>query len=231
MPPKAFSGRHRSDLTQSATSRQRTCSANTREFPELNIGGPDAQVTVIAWFKREPSEYRGWQFIAGVWNEHGGRQYGLFLNLNIHDSAEKVGAHVSKHGGATPGYPYCMDAAIGPTRVDLERWHCAAMVYDGKIAMSFLDGRLDIREPQGEPGRNPFAYPGGLFASGADSTVGAVSRPACVEAVEDGKFHESGSLIATPLVGLLGGLAIFNRALGANDIAAVSQFRVQVADE
>ncbi len=74
---------------------------------------PTTQVTVIAWIKREPTDYTGRQFIAGVWNEHHRRQYGMFLNLAIWDSAQQVGAHISSHGGPTPGYSYCMDVSIG----------------------------------------------------------------------------------------------------------------------
>jgi hypothetical protein len=184
----------------------------------LSLGGEAAELTVICWIKRETSAYKGCQFLAGVWNEHCRRQYGLFLNLKIWDSAEQVGAHVSQHGGPTPGYPYCMDAAIGATPVPFESWHCVAMTYDGKNAAAYLDGRLDVREPQGEPGRNPFHLPGGLNPEPAEFTVGAVSRPSRVEPDPAGGFRESGSLIANPFVGLLGGLAVFRRALSASEL-------------
>lgn len=188
----------------------------------LSLGGSDSQLTVMAWIKREHSAYDGCQFLAGVWNEHHRRQYGLFLNLKIWDSAGQVGAHVSQHGGPTPGYPYCMDVAIGATPVEFGAWHCAAMTYDGRDAAAYLDGRLDVREPQGEPGRNPFHLPGGLNPESADFTVGAVSRPGRVEPDPAGGFREIGSLIANPFVGLLGGLAIFRRSLSAPELAELS---------
>jgi len=184
----------------------------------LSLGGCAAQLTVIAWIKRKRSPYQGCQYLAGVWNEHGRRQYGLFLNLKIWDSAGQVGAHVSQHGGPTPGYPYCMDAAIGATPVPFDDWHCVAMAYDGREAAAYLDGRLDAREPRGEPGRNPFFLPGGLNPQSADFTVGAVSRPERVEPDPQGGFRETGSLSGNPFVGLLGGLAIFRRALTAEEI-------------
>lgn len=194
----------------------------TAEAPSLNIGGPDAQVTVVAWIKRETSPYTGCQFIAGVWNEHHRRQYGLFLNLGIWDSAEQVGAHISGHGGPTPGFPYCMDVAIGATPVPFDAWHCVAISYDGTHAAAWLDGRLDVREPQGAPGRNPFHYPGGLLKGDADFTVGAVARPAKVESDGRGGFVEKGGLIANPFTGLLGGLAVYARALSATEHAALA---------
>lgn len=184
----------------------------------LSFGGRSAQLTVVAWIKRRRSSYTGCQFIAGVWNEHHRRQYGLFLNLKIWDSADQVGAHVSQHGGPTPGYPYCMDVAIGATPVPFETWHCVAMTYDGSQAAAWLDGRLDIRDPPGEPGRNPFYLPGGLNAESADFTVGAVYRPGRVEPDPQGGFRETGSLIGNPFVGLLGGLALFRRALTAEEL-------------
>ena len=150
----------------------------------------------------------------------------MFLNLHIHDSDEQLGAHVSRHGGATPGFPYCMDAAIGATPIDRERWHCVAITYDGVYARAHLDGALDIREPQGEPGRNPFRYPGGPYKGGADFTVGAVARPGAVTGSAEAGFVETGSLIANPFAGLLGGLAVYNRALSDDEIAALARFEV-----
>ena len=196
------------------------------DAPQLSIGGAGAQFSVVAWLRRAPrpaGEYDGCQFVAGVWNEHGRRQYGMFLNLGIWNSADQVGAHVSSHGGATPGHPYCMDAAIGATAVDCEGWHCAAISYDGQRARVFLDGVLDVREPQGEPGRNPFDYPAGLLKGDADFTVGAVPRPANVVRNDDGSFGEVGALLANPFVGVLGGLAIYARALDTGEMRALAR--------
>ncbi len=195
--------------------------ASSKQAPHLSIGGENAQVTVVAWLRRAErprGEYNGCQFVAGVWNEHGRRQYGMFLNLQIWDSGEQVGAHVSRHGGATPGFPYCMDAAIGATKIEFEAYHCAAISYDVRAAKVFLNGVLDAREPCGEAGRNPFDYPGGLLAGDADFTIGAVERPAKVVANAGGNFTEQGALLANPFVGCLGGLAVFSRALGKDEL-------------
>ncbi|MEO1286140.1 MAG: LamG-like jellyroll fold domain-containing protein [Chloroflexota bacterium] len=135
--------------------------------------------------------------IAGIWDEsRKKRQYCLFLDLPIWDSGDQVGGHVSYHGGPTPNYKYCMDAAIGATPLTYHRWHCVGFTYDGMYARAYLDGRLDEREE-----RNPFHYPQGLFdggSDGADFTVGAVSRSG-----EAGNFFH----------GMLAGLAVYNRAL------------------
>jgi hypothetical protein len=152
-----------------------------------------------------------------MWNEHGLRQYALFLNLAIHDSAQQVGAHVSNHGGATPGYRYCMDAAIGDTSVPFEKWCCVAMSYHQGEARAWLDGRLDVRL-----GRNPYSYPGGIFDAGpggAAFTVGAVRRPDAIDA----RGNDSGSSVANSFCGVLAGLAVFDRALDAHEMLQLAK--------
>lgn len=189
--------------------------------PALDLQGPGASLTLLAWLRRHPGP-PGCQAVAGMWNEHGLRQYCLFLNLGIWDSAEQVGAHFSATGGATPGYKYCMEAAIGATAVDFTGWHCAAITYEAETATAWLDGQLDSR-----PGRNPLPLPGGIFQAGpdgADFTVGAVARPDWV----DEQRMPHGHVIANRFHGLLGGLAVFDRALSPAQILALS-FREPVS--
>ncbi|HEY3333463.1 MAG TPA: LamG-like jellyroll fold domain-containing protein [Capsulimonadaceae bacterium] len=199
--------------------------ATADEAPQLNIGGPDAAVTIVAWVKRERSAYGGCQFVGGVWNEHGGRQYGLFLNIGIWGSREQICAHISSHGGATPGYPYCMDAAVSATPVSFDEWHCVAISYGDGEARAYLDGVLDRRESSNGYGCNPFIYAGGLHKGTADFTVGAVARPATVVSDGQGGFREEGALIANPFVGLLGGLAVFDRVLSEGEIDLLGTIR------
>lgn len=178
-----------------------------KECPALDIHGPGAQVTVAAWTKWGTSNYDGCEAIAGLWDEtRRKRQYCLFLNLKIWDSSEQVCGHVSSVGGPTEGYPYCMDAAIGQTPITRGEWHFVAFTYDGAEAKAYLDGQLDRRERF-----NPYRYEGGLFdggEDGADFTVGAVDRSG-----EPGNFF----------TGLLGGLAIFDRALTSEEILRIAE--------
>lgn len=174
--------------------------------PLLDLHGPEAQVTVVAWLKREKCRSNHCEAVAGIWGETDRvRQYCMFLNLGIWQSGQQVCAHVSSVGGPTPGYKYCMDAAIGETKLSYDTWTCCAMTYGGGYAKAYLDGRLDERGD-----RNPYQYEGGLFdggPNGADFTVGAVHRSG-----EMGNF----------LAGTLGGLAIYNRALTADELAALA---------
>jgi len=184
------------------------------DCPALDIHGADAQVSLIVWLRRAKGG-RGCEAVAGMWNEYKRRQYCLFLNLGIWDSSQQVGAHVSSIGGATPGYKYCMDAAIGETKVPFESWQCCAMSYDGTFAKAWLNGRLDERGD-----RNPYRYEGGLFdpgEHGADFTVGAVSRPNNVDKQQAGVED-----IGNQYHGDLAGLAVYNRALTDAEMLALA---------
>jgi hypothetical protein len=177
------------------------------ELGALNLHGTEAQVTVVAhiYRLRQPTTF-DCETIAGVWDEsRRKRQYCLFLDLPIWDSANQVGGHVSHHGGPTPGHPYCMDAAIGATAVQWDQWSVVGFTYDGQQAMAYLDGELDTRDE-----RNPFIYPYGLYdggLDGADFTVGGVSRSG-----EPGNFFH----------GFISTLAVFDSALTPEEMARLA---------
>ncbi|HSJ04172.1 MAG TPA: LamG domain-containing protein [Verrucomicrobium sp.] len=178
----------------------------------VNIHGPQAQVTVLAWVKRErPAP---WQAIAGVWDEtRKMRQYCLFLNaasrtdfrtMKRQPCKDLFQGHVSSVGGPTPGEKFCITYASSGSPVPMEGWHCLALTYDAKEVRLYLNGKLDSSE-----GSNPFPYTEGLFDGGdkgAEFTVGSVSV-----AGKPGNFFG----------GLIGGLAVFQRALSAEEIAAI----------
>lgn len=174
--------------------------------PALDRHGSSGHLTVLAWIRRGQTREVHCEFIAGQWNETNlGRQYGLFLNIDTWGGADQVCAHVSRTGGPTPGYRYCMDGAIGATAVSRDRWSVVGMSYDGVQSMAWLDGCLDSHE-----GLNPYSFAGGLHdggPEGSDFTVGAVHRSG-----EMGNFY----------TGYLGGLAIFSRALSPAEIWALS---------
>jgi hypothetical protein len=187
------------------------CYIPREKCPALNIHGKDAQFTMVAWLKRERGPTTGCQAVAGMWNEYHRRQYAMFLNLQFDGQRDQVGAHVSATGGPTPPHPYCHDAALGNTPVPFEEWVCATIVYDAYEARAYLNGKLDV-----SPGRNPFHYPRGIFdggPEGAHFTVGAVSRPNRVDQITPGSED-----VGNSFEGLLGGLAVYNRALTESEI-------------
>jgi len=172
---------------------------------QLNIYGKHAQVSVLAWIKRKQKSYEQCEAIAGIWNETmKKRQYCLFLNLRLFESADQVCGHISGSGGATSGQQWCTDASIGKTQVKYDEWCFVAFTYDGQYIRSYLNGNLDERME-----RNPFAFNEGIFnggVDGADFTVGAVDRQS-----------EMGNYFA----GLISGLAVFDRALNSEEIKAI----------
>ena len=176
------------------------------DCPLLDIHGPEGQLTVIAWLKRDQGA-QGCEFIAGQWNESGrSRQYGLFLNIATWQSSQQVCGHLSRSGGPTSGFRYCMDGAMGATQVPYDEWCCVGMSYDGTHGYAWLNGSLDVR-----PGLNPYSMAGGLNdggANGSDFTVGAVDRSG-----EIGNFFS----------GWLAGLAVYRRALTPAEICALSK--------
>lgn len=170
--------------------------------PALNFRGKGARFSVLAWVRRRRKSTGECEAIAGLWNETGEtRQYALFLNLHIWDSAQQACGHLSATGGPSPGYRYCMEAAIGTRPLAFETWHLVAFTFDGFWARIYLDGHLDYR-----PGLNPYYWPcpindGG--AAGSDFTVGGVLRHGAM-----GNWFR----------GALGGLAIYDQCLDETSI-------------
>jgi len=168
----------------------------------LNLRGKNAQVTVIAWVKRKKKSYVQCEAIAGMWNETDKkRQYCLFLNLRLFDSADQVCGHISGVGGPTPGQKWCIDASIGQSPVKYDEWNAVAFTYDGNKIVSYLNGVPDLRNQH-----NPYSYDQGIFDGGdegSDFTVAAVHR-----------LGEMGN----NFVGKISGLSIYDRALTPKEI-------------
>ncbi len=167
------------------------------ECPQLDIHGRDGHLTVLAWVYREATKVDQCEFIAGQWNEsHFGRQYGLFLNIQVWNQKNRIFGHLSNVGAPTPGYKYCMDGPMGETDIQLKKWNVVGMQYDGQVGTAWLNGAQD-----GRSNINPYSMPGGLHdggPGGSDFTVGAVDRSS-----EIGNFF----------CGRIAALAVFSRAL------------------
>lgn len=189
---------------------------------QLNIFGEKSEVTVIAWINWS-GEQTG--FVAGMWNEYqdgGKRQYGLFISLPHYNGKDQVCGHISKTGKPTPPFPYSIDYSASRQKVPKNEWCCVAFTYDGKYIKSFLNGEFEPRDPElinnttgfeGYPNgliqsKNPYLFPYGIGNNGSDFTVGAVVLKSGM-----GNFFK----------GLIGGLAVFNRALTEKEIKSLSR--------
>lgn len=179
-------------------------------------------VTVVAWVKWT-GEQTG--FLGGMWNEYqdgGKRQYGLFVSLPYYNGQDQVCGHISKTGRATPPFPYSIDYSASRQTVPSNQWCCVAFTYDGTYIRSYLNGVFEVRSPElidhtagfdGYPNgltqsKNPYYYPDGMGDNGSDFTVGAVLLKRGM-----GNFYK----------GLLGGLAVFNRALSDSELQNISR--------
>jgi len=166
------------------------------ECPRLDIHGKDGHLTLVAWINRGKTRENHCEFIAGQWNEtNKGRQYGLFINIGVWGENDRIFGHLSNVGGPTPGYKYCMDGAMGGTKIACDEWIVAGVSYDGQAGYAWLNGRLDAG------GLNPYLLAGGLHdggKDGSDFTVGAVNRSG-----ETGNFF----------CGRIAALAVYSRAL------------------
>jgi hypothetical protein len=186
----------------------------------LNIYGDRSEVTLIAWIKWT-GEQTG--FVGGMWNEYqdgGKRQYGLFISLPHYNGEDQVCGHISATGKPTPPFPYSIDYSASRQKVPINEWCSAAFTYDGKFIKSYLNGVFEARNPElisntagfeGYPdgliqAKNPYYFPFGIGNNGSDFTVGAVLLKSGM-----GNFFK----------GLVGGLAVFSRALSDNEIKSI----------
>jgi hypothetical protein len=187
----------------------------------LNIYGEGQGVTVIAWVKWEGNT----GFVGGMWNEYqdgGKRQYGLFVSLPHYNGRDQVCGHISKTGKPTPPFPYSIDYSASKQTVAKNQWQCVAMTYDGEYIKSYLNGEFQQRDPElinntkgfeGYPegltqSKNPYFFLDGMGNNGSDFTVGAVLLKSGM-----GNFFN----------GLIGGLAVFNRALSQEEIKTLTK--------
>ena len=201
----------------------------------LNLHGQSQSLTMVAWVQRESD--RVWQYIAGMWSEGDARfkgksqgkgagaparQYALFINgywQNDYTTYERSRAenqpmgYVSPYGGATPKHPFAFDYATGGTKLVKNRWYMLTFTYDGKWIRVYVDDELDANG-----NHNPFRYDGPIFdggEQGADFTVAQRDHPKWPSYPQGIINNNEG------FDGKIGGLAVYNRALSQDEIAAL----------
>jgi len=187
------------------------------DCPALDLSGKH-EVTVVAWIQRESS--RGWQYVAGMWNERDARrQYALFTcgvwqtdwrTFTRTPAKHQAHGYVSEVGGATPGHPFCFSYATGAARLEPGRWYMLAFTYDHEAIRVYVDGKLDVQEHY-----NPFPWNKPIFdggREGADFTVAQRALPRWPQ-YPDGPFSGQEGFD-----GRIGGLAVYRRALEDEEI-------------
>jgi len=191
------------------------------DCPALMIHGKDAQFTVLAWIKRDSE--RRWQYIAGVWNEtEAERQYALFVNGHrktdyrtfTRTKADcQAHAYMSIEGGNTPGNFACFSYATGATRLEKNTWYFLAATYDQQSLKAYVNGKLDALEYC-----NPFVYSGKPIFDGGDH---GADFTVAQRAIPDWKGYPGTPYEKQGFSGQIGGLAVYDRALSAEQVAKV----------
>ena len=205
------------------------------ETGDLNISGPDAQVSMFAVVRIVNLKQS--RTIAGMWSEGKGanddtgtRQYAMLMNMPTYGGPNKLVPHISSEGGVTrradgSAFPWCADYAATAGEVPTERWCSLGFTYDGKYIRAYIDGVLDelkldpVKHKRTDPyftkegpggkdrGMNPYFHGRGIFRF--------AQQPGKVSGSDFtvGARYAVGSMLGEATIGKFGGLAVFNRAI------------------
>lgn len=218
-----------------------------RMAPLLNIHGDNATLSVIVWAKpshaldNTSGPSRGFGHLVGIWSEPiGVRTYVMFCPQSSRGRAEFPGNHVDaeiSRTGATmqPSCRWSISYALGATDINSSSWHMLAMTFDGSAIRAFVNGSLDYRPPHrvdapgwprcNETWQNPASVstwtnrtrPGAWGPGGAPASVNVT------DFTVGGQRAGLNTGMGHPWSGLLGGLAVYDRALGETELLALAR--------
>ncbi|WP_285135934.1 LamG-like jellyroll fold domain-containing protein [Microbacterium sp. lyk4-40-TSB-66] len=177
----------------------------------LNVGAGTGTVTVAAWVLMTDDNAG---FVAGMWSESSRdprRSYGLFYDLSTYGGDERGNFHVSRTGGPTAGHPFSIDYSASGQTFTRRVWQLHVGTYDGREAVSYLDGLSvplgPVKDKFGNTYmKNPYPYPDGLNPTPAEFTVGAVQMASTVGNYAEGTFSR---------------VRVWDRALTAEQVRAL----------
>jgi len=212
------------------------------ETKDLNLSGPDAQVSMFAVVRIVNLKQS--RTIAGMWSEgkganddSGTRQYSMLMNMPTYGGPNKLVPHISSEGGVTrradgTAFPWCADYAVTASEVPTEKWCTLAFTYDSKYLRAYINGVLDVLEldpvkhkrndpyfikegPNGKDrGMNPYYHGRGIFK--LDPAKHTHKGPGSDFTV--GARYAVGSMLGEATIGRFGGLAVFSRALSDAEV-------------
>ncbi len=218
------------------------------ETGDLNICGPDAQVSMVAFVKLDNALKTT---IAGMWSEGKGahddtgtRQYALLLDMPAYGGARNITPHISSEGGVTQRadgskFPWCVDYAASKSKVETDRWISLGFTYDGEYIKAYYNGVFEPRElnpkadrrsdpyftnggPGGtDRGMNPYYHGRGIFNYDPNKNYDPPKIAPADFTV--GARYAVGSFKKEAMQGAIGGLAVFNRALTNHEMMAIHQ--------
>lgn len=210
----------------------------------LNIGGPDAQVSMFAVVKLD--EMKRGVTIAGIWSEGKGanddtgtRQYAMLLNMPTYGGPKQLTPHISAEGGVTrradgSAFPWCADYAATKSEVPVGKWVTLGFTYDAKYIRAYFNGVLEERPLRakedkrtdryftsegpdgGDRGMNPYYHGRGIFRY--DPKQHATSKPGGGADFTIAARYAVGSYLGEAMRGRMAGLAVFDRALSDEEM-------------
>lgn len=214
------------------------------ETGDLNISGPDAQVSMFAVVRIvNPNRSRT---IAGMWSEGKGanddtgtRQYSLLMHMPTYGGNHQLTPHISSEGGVTrradgTAFPWCCDYAATSATIPVEEWCTLAFTYDSRYIRAYINGTFEARPlnpkadkrtdryftqegPEGKDrGMNPYYHGRGIFTY--DPAKHSETKPGGGADFTVGARYAVGSMLGEATEGRFGGLAVFNRALSDEEI-------------
>ncbi|MDP8245423.1 MAG: hypothetical protein P9L94_15165 [Candidatus Hinthialibacter antarcticus] len=216
------------------------------ELGELNINGPEAQVSMIAFVKLQKALKTT---IAGIWSEgkgahddSGTRQYALLLDMPAYGGAGNVTPHISSEGGVTQRadgskFPWCVDYAVNTSKVETDKWISVGFTYDGEFIKAYYNGVFEPRklnpkaDRRSDPyftteglngadrGMNPYYHGRGIFQYDPDKKYDPPKMAPSDFTV--GARYAVGSFTKEAMQGTIGGLAVFHRALSDEEMRAI----------
>jgi hypothetical protein len=210
-----------------------------------DLGGLDVaknggtQVTVVNWVndtaRNHDDTAYGIAFRAGSHCEGGpgeeARQYASYFDAigYIGYSHGHYTPHIGAQDGASPGYPYNRDYAASArkyfTGVGQGQWHMEAFTYDGEKIIAYVDGLAD--EWKNVTEARPLEA-GFTLQQTVDRNPFLLGKP-INNSPTTKRFSIGGSVLGDPpgfdgvnfTTGKLGGVAVFDRALTAEEIMAI----------
>lgn len=218
------------------------------ETGDLNISGPDAQISMFAVVRIVNLKQS--RTIAGMWSEGKGanddtgtRQYAMLMNMPTYGGSRQLVPHISSEGGVTQRadgskFPWCADYAATRLEVPEEKWCTLSFTYDSKYLRAYINGSLDVRpldavkdkrnDPyftkEGPDGKdrvmNPYYHGRGIFK--LDPEKHAKSKIGGAD-FTIGARYAVGSMLGEATIGKFGGLAVFNRALSDAEIKSLHE--------
>lgn len=217
------------------------------ETRDLNISGPDAQVSMFAVVRI--IDLKKSRTIAGMWSEgkganddSGTRQYAMLMNMPTYGGPRKLVPHISSEGGVTrradgSAFPWCGDYAVSAGDVPEEKWITLGFTYDGKYIRAYINGVLDAlaldpvphkrtdryfthEGPDGrDRGMNPYYHGRGIFRY--DPEKHAQTKPKGGSDFTVASRFAVGTEFPEATTGKFGGLAVFNRAISDAEMKAL----------